>query len=60
MGYKCSICGETFENGDELAEHVKEAHGGQDIENFECSICYERFESESDLVAHMSAAHPNR
>jgi uncharacterized C2H2 Zn-finger protein len=55
--FKCSVCGEVFDNGDELAEHVKEAHAGVDVENFECSKCGERFESSADLIAHMSAAH---
>jgi hypothetical protein len=57
-GCKCSICGEVFDDADELAEHVRDVHQGQqDVEDYECNICYERFESEGDLEAHMSAAH---
>lgn len=59
-GFKCSICGEVFDNGDELAEHVRESHGKEDVEDYECSICGDRFESSADLIAHMSAAHPNQ
>jgi len=55
--FKCSVCGELFDNGDELAEHVREAHSGVDAENFECSVCGDRFESSGELTAHMSAAH---
>lgn len=55
--YKCSVCGEVFDNGDELAEHIKEAHSGAGAAGFECNECGERFESEADLIAHMSGAH---
>lgn len=58
--FKCSVCGDVFDNGDELAEHVKEAHGNEEVEDFECNICGERFETAPDLTAHMSAAHPNQ
>ncbi len=45
---KCSICGETFDNGDELADHIRQSHGGANEESYECSICGERFESDAD------------
>lgn len=56
-GIKCSLCGETFDDAEELAEHIKEAHSGADVENYECSICGSRFETKEDLISHMSGAH---
>lgn len=55
--FECSICGEVFDNADELAEHIRDAHAGTDVEDFECSVCGERFESSGELTAHMSADH---
>lgn len=55
--FKCSVCGETFDNAQELEEHENEAHAKENVENYECNECGERFESAADLQAHMAAAH---
>ncbi|MGD0729058.1 MAG: C2H2-type zinc finger protein [Candidatus Micrarchaeaceae archaeon] len=58
--FKCTLCGATFGDVEELQDHIKDAHGGApDEENFECSICGQRFESAADLESHMSGAHPS-
>ena len=52
--YECSICGATFGNGDELSDHIRQAHS-----SVECRMCGQRLSNEGDLVAHISAAHSN-
>ena len=58
--FKCTLCGAIFDDADELAEHLKDAHAGApDEENFQCSVCGQRFETKEDLESHMSGAHPS-
>ena len=56
--YKCGVCGDEFDDEEELEEHVKEAHSNQDYGDYECSICDEKFETKDELYAHMASAHP--
>ncbi len=57
--FECGACGASFSDGDALAAHIRDAHGGPGpAPTFECSICNQRFNDEASLVAHMSGAHP--
>ncbi|MDE1861259.1 MAG: C2H2-type zinc finger protein [Candidatus Micrarchaeota archaeon] len=57
--FECAVCGTSFSSGDELANHIKSAHGSATTApTFECSICNQMFNDEASLVSHMSGAHP--
>jgi hypothetical protein len=57
--YECSVCGETFQNEDELAYHIREAHASEDIRNFKCSLCGDTFETAGELAQHIKDDHPS-
>lgn len=58
--FECGVCGETFQNEDQLAEHIKEAHNAVNTgADFKCSECGETFSDEGALEAHIKADHPS-
>ncbi len=57
--YECSICDETFQTKEELAEHMEEAHGSAVVQNYKCAVCGETFNSEGELEEHIKDDHPS-
>jgi uncharacterized C2H2 Zn-finger protein len=58
--FECGVCGETFDNKDQLVEHIKEVHN--DINtgaNYKCAECGDVFGSQDELIQHIKADHPS-
>ena len=56
--FECSECGATFDNAEELADHIKEDHteGGEEAA-FQCKKCGEQFSTKEELAEHMDENH---
>lgn len=55
--FECSVCGERFNNEEDLYYHIKNEHPNEQGGDFECGVCYEKFGTKEELVAHIKSEH---
>ena len=67
-GYKCTVCNITFEEKDNLTNHISTVHEGKKFVQtrgvvlkstwvFQCNICQEEFSSKPGIMDHVKTIH---